>query len=231
MSLGNNSAFKKQKNRFLVLNPITVGFEQANMPAVAGIHDFDIQSLHMPYGNVLEVIGFNNRNKQTVGCTTHRISAFWLPWNDRAAVHADLNGAADYFFTSEINGCQFRVARRGPDTVRAIHSPGGGLQADHVEGSQRRSERAEALLTAAEAGASHRFTVSAPLGATVPGPAGFAGAGHMVGYDGAQSWQNIFGFRHWHICGPATWDFWYQTVAPAPGNAGYVAHAARLCAL
>ncbi len=231
MSEGNNSAFKKRKEFFLAGHPMTVGFIQANMPGAAGIYDFDIQDLAMAGGHVLEVTGFANRAKQAIGCFTHRISAYWLPWASRATVHLDIGNGADYFFTSELNGCQFRVARTGPATVRTIHVAGDSPNSALLAGSTWRNNQAQALLTPAQQVLSRRFTSSALLGAVVPGAAGAAGIGGMIGYDGAHSWQNIFGFRHWHVFGPTTWDFWYQTVALAPGGAGYIAQVARLALL
>lgn len=228
MSEGNNSAFKKQKHRFLRNHPLTVGFLETDMPDQAGIFDFDIQTRRMGGGiPILEVLGFGNRNKETIGTNTHRISAYWLPWESERAVHLDIGDAADYFFTSEINGCQFRVARRGPNTVRTIHVAGNSISTDTRVGSRWRNEQAEALLTPGQRVLSRRFTRSSLLGNNVPGPNGFQGQGTMVGYDGPHLWQNVIGFRHWHVFGPSTWEFWYQTVAN--NGAGYTAQATLLC--
>jgi hypothetical protein len=229
MTAGNNRAFKSEKSAFLHDNPLTVGFLLEDMPDQSGIYDFDIQPRGMAAGNVLEIVGFGRRTKQPTADST-RIRAFWLPWQSKQAVFCDLDDTADYFFTSEMNGCQFRVARTGANTLRAIHVAGDSPSSAIQVGSQWRNTQAENLLTAPQRLLSRRLTSSAPLGATVPGAQGVASPGSMVGYDGPHSWQNVFGFRRTHLFGGATWQFWYQTVAPAPPPAtGYVATAALLC--
>lgn len=228
MSHGNNSAFKKQKHRFLRNHPLTVGFLETDMPDQGGTFNFDIQTRRMAGGiPCLEVLGFGHRRKNTIGNTTHPIWAFWLPWASKRAEYLDIDDSANYFFTSEINGCQFRVARRGPNTVRCIHVAGDSQGTDTQVGSQWRNQQAEALLTVGERALSRRFTRSNLLGTNVPGPNGFGGQGTMVGYDGPHLWQNVFGFRHSHVFGPTTWEFWYQTVAS--NGAGFTAQAALLC--
>lgn len=223
MSNGRNAQFKSSKSAFLALHPLTVGFEEARMPAAAGIFPFDIQNRTMGYGNVLEVIGFANRAKD-VSWKSRRIEAYWLPWQSRHTVELTIGNDADYFFTSELNGCQFRVARTGPTLLKIVHVAGDSQDAAMPAGSVWRNNQARDHFTAADYALSRALTSSQLLPA--------APALGRTSYDGPHSWTNVFGFRRWHIIGAATWDIWYQTVQPVGAlRAGYTAQAHHLCTL
>ena len=188
-----------------------------------GCSRLDMQDQPMNGGVVASLVGFANRAK-AVTWKTNRISAYWLPWLSHQAVQLDIGNGADYFFTSEINGCQFRIARTGVNTLRFVHVAGDGPNSALPAGSAWRNGLAQASFTPAQYGLSRALSSSSLLG--VPAPNG------TVGYGGGHSWTNVFGFRHWHVIGPATWDIWYQTVAPIGWvGQGYAPAAHFLCTL
>jgi hypothetical protein len=216
----------KGKSTFLTQHALTVGFELAIVPPDAGIFDFDIQRRTLAdRGSVLEVLGFGNRAKEE-SRHTNRIRAYWLPWRSRHTVDVDLGADANYFFTSELNGCQFRVAPTGPHGLRAIHVAGDSQNAATAEGSTWRNAEAMGRSgTVPEYGRSRALSSSHAFGA--PGPP----ARNTVGYGGFE-WTNVFGFRHAPIFGPARWEFWYQSVERIAGTPTaapiYRPHVARL---
>lgn len=221
MSNGRNAQFMSQKSNFLVLNAITVGFLQNQVPANAGIFDFDIQPRAMGAGNVLEVLGFGHRQKG-VTWKSNRISAFWLPWASQNTVHLDIDDTADYFFTSELNGCQFRIARTGGNTLRFVHVAGDSQNSALPVGSAWRNAQAQARFTAPQYALSRSLSSSSLLGIAAPNG--------TIGYGGGNGWTNVVGFRRWHIFGNATWEVWAQHVT-APLGGGYAANAFHLCTL
>jgi hypothetical protein len=220
MSDGWNKQFTQLKSNFLVGRPITVGFNEHEVPAVAGIHDFDIEQRTLGTAQLLAVLGFGHRAK-AVTWKSNRISAYWLPWQSQDTVHMDIGDAADYFFTSELNGCQFRVARTAVNTLRIVHVAGDYPGAATAAGSQHRNVQAQARFTPAQYPLSRGLTSTALLGVPVA-------AHHSVGYGGG-SWTNVVGFRHWHVIGAATWEVWVQQVT-RPG-ANFAANAFHLCTL
>ena len=52
------------------------------------------------------------------------VSAYWLPWDTNAIAVLDLAGDADYFFTSEMTGCTFKVLTAAAKTPKVAHIPG-----------------------------------------------------------------------------------------------------------
>jgi hypothetical protein len=52
------------------------------------------------------------------------VSAYWLPWNPNAIAVLDLAGGADFFFTSQMTGCIFKVLTSSSTNPKVAHIPG-----------------------------------------------------------------------------------------------------------
>lgn len=206
MSNGYNKNFMSVKERFLDEHPITVCAVHGSIPEKQGVYEFDIQQWSNMAG-VFEIISLSAREKKRTS-SIKPILAHWLPWESQKAVYMDLNDEAKFFFTSEINGCQFKFAPLEGGTIRVIHVAGDSVNAAQAPGSQWRGvDAVKDILTKDQQGRSRRFTSSAPLGSTEVGETGSSTPGTMVGYGGNHFWQNVFGFRK-----GSNWEFWYQTV-------------------
>ncbi len=64
------------------------------------------------------------------------VSAYWLPWETSAIAVLDLAGGADYFFTSEMTGCIFKVLTSSSKTPKVAHIPGTMLPSKQVQGEK-----------------------------------------------------------------------------------------------
>ncbi len=222
MSGGQNHDFMTLKQGYLN-RPLTVGFIEATMPSDPGIYDFDIQRRGMAGTFVYEVIGYTHRAKGH-SRFAERIRAYWLPWKTKKSVPLDIGNDADYFFTSELNGCQFRLAAIDGDQLRAIHIAGDSINSALPEGSQWRCKQGNALVR--EGGGDK--TLSRRLSSSIPfGQSGTDRSGAFFGYqDEDISWTNVFGFRVANGLGVASWEFHFQTVSLQ--DHGFVATATQM---
>jgi hypothetical protein len=146
MSDGLNALFKTQKSVFLQNNIVSVMglLPEAIQPAHNDtVVNFDLRHKQTATGaRVVEVIPFLQR-AHTQSATrfglkaptwkSQRVKAYWLRWRASATVTMTLDGQADYFFTSELGGCQ----------VVAVGGPGGTVQVAHVAGNQPPAWRAQ----------------------------------------------------------------------------------------
>jgi hypothetical protein len=206
MSDGLNHSFKTLKHRFLDNHLVTICSSSvdtgegavSNMPKQSGVYDFDLQEISYLSGKVVEVVGHGFRNKETTW-KSKRVSAYWLPWASSKAVAIDLEDDADYFFTSELNGCQIRVAALGEGNVKVIHVAGDGQNSATHEGSLWRSREAKKLLSPTQAKSSRRLSSLVPMRKDRTKYTGYMG-------DDVQ-WTNVFGFRR-----EEQWEIWTQIV-------------------
>ncbi|MDB5871799.1 MAG: hypothetical protein JWQ07_1241 [Ramlibacter sp.] len=219
MSDGQNKRFKSEKDVYLAAQPVTVGFLEATMPDQSGIFNFDIQPRTMNGLTVMEILGFDERTK-AVTWKSSRISAYWLPWKSEDTVSLDIANGADYFFTSELNGCQFRIAPVG-NQLRIVHVAGNYQGSATAQGSLDRNRYARQEFTQAQYRRSRALTSTTPIGQRSRFPG-------TRGYDGPHAWTNVFGFRRTQFFGPSTWHVWYQTVQRDDNAGRYVAAAYRL---
>ena len=215
MTAGLNSEFKNMKGAFLRNRPITVGMFLNTMPATAGIGEFDIQPRQMQGGHVYEVLQMSLRTKKQSRWKTHAIQAYWLPWQSQQAVSLDIGDQADYFFTSELNGCQFRIARTGNRSLRIVHTAGDGPSSATAAGTAWRDNKAQSAFSQHAHFLASRTLSSSRLVTDPPTATG------KYGYDGNHSWTNVVGFRLSRFPRRARWDVWYQTV---DGNYNFIAY-------
>jgi hypothetical protein len=135
------------------------------------------------------------------------IKAYWLPWKSKAASEIELGDDANYFFTSQLGGCQMRVVRKTPGgKTKVLHIAGNvgkGTGGEGPEGTAWRAEQAQKALTRrGELGRSRAFS------STVPEPSGYKRAAELV---------NFVGFKGKFRVGKPEkemirWDFWAQKV-------------------
>ena len=52
------------------------------------------------------------------------VNAYWLSWEKKKAVPLDIGNAADYFFTSQMTGCRFKVLTKGAQNPKVAHIAG-----------------------------------------------------------------------------------------------------------
>jgi hypothetical protein len=162
----------------------------------------------MPGGKVVQVVGFAGREKEPTW-KSNRVAAYWLPWESRKAVAIDLLDGADYFFTSELNGCQIRVAAI-EGGVRVIHVAGDGPHPEEKEGSLWRHREAMKHLTTKQGKRSRR------LSSTIsPDDATKKATGYKTD---DKIWVNVVGFRR-----NEQWEIWSQIVegGDTPETAAY----------
>jgi hypothetical protein len=206
MSDGLNALYKDQKNVFLNHNFVTVmplqGKKQnIDISPEETLIDIDLRHGARSGDKVVEVLPFSLRtqekpNGKAATLMSNRIKAYWLRWESKSAVSLTLGSDADYFFTSELNGCQI-VAVGGPDgTLKVSHIAG------NKDGSAWRRARANSFIAKEGApGAESRRLSSASDNPGVPA------------YDNDDVlWTNVVGFRTKPLCGAQFWELYHQVV-------------------
>lgn len=125
MSEGHNRRFKGDPRGYLGRHLIhTTRMEQAGAMDLVNAQDnpnlveFDLR----PVNGEVQLVPYYLRGKM-VSRHTHLIRAYWLPWASRATAELVIGGAANYFFTSQLSGCQMRFVS-APGGVRMLHIAG-----------------------------------------------------------------------------------------------------------
>jgi hypothetical protein len=194
MSNGLNAIFQSQKEVFLRHHVLSVmGFreDEDQPPENATVTDFDLQLIRTRAGaaRYVEVIPHARRTKAATW-KSKRVTAYWLRWSSRATTTLVLDGAADYFFTSELGGCQ----------VVAEPQAGGRVRVGHIAGDLDqawRTREAENFPRARRLSSTRSHHDNIP--AYQPDNSNIA-------------WANVVGFRHNPWRGPQRWELWYQIV-------------------
>jgi hypothetical protein len=205
-----NADYMKLKHLFLAKHAVMVNGDMAEhgaiqrlkyMPEDPDTYEFDLQHSTGSLKSV-EVIAFANRRKKPDG-KSKKVFAYWLPWQSQKAVHIDLGGDADYFFTSQLDGCQIRVAAL-KEGIRVIHVAGNGGEApETAQGSLWRKLEAKKLLTKEQYKRSRRLSSLVSPEKETTSAAGYAMPD--------MAWTNVFGFRR-----NDQWELWTQIVTFDP---------------
>lgn len=190
---GMNWKFLRDTSKFLREHAILEAPRHAAGPPAQGIVEFDLEPIGA--GPAVRIGDFANRGK-VAGRTASRISAYWLPWQPRGVSQIQLGDRADYFFTSQLAGCQIRIVPSMPRYVGTNHP-----LIMHIAGDMKprdsatnaiawRNLQARLHLSAAQ------FQISRALSSSKIG---------QYGYDGEM--VNVVGFiRRFQ------WQFWAQQV-------------------
>ncbi|RCW89010.1 hypothetical protein [Paracoccus lutimaris] len=188
MSGGYNKKFVTKKEAF-VMEHVFVGAVRPDvLPTQSGIFRFSIQD-SASFKGCLEIV---ERAEGSGG-----IEAYWLPWEPGRVVSIDVAKDAKFFFTSRLDGCQFRAAALDGKTVKMMHVAGDRTGIGTT--TETRNTAAQEELNDKKAwGRSRALSMSIEPGQEGPY--------RQVGYGGDISWCNVFGFRS----GKA-WHIWYQT--------------------
>ena len=217
MSDGLNALFKTQKSVFLQNNIVSVMglLSEAVQPG----HDdtvvnFDLRRKQTATGvPLVEVLPFLQRahaqsatrlRLKAPTWKSNRVKAYWLRWRASKTVSMTLDDEADYFFTSELGGCQ----------VVAVGAPGGTVHVAHIAGNQPPAWRAQEANTFAAGRAARRLSSTGASG-TVPG---------YQPNNSNVAWANVFGFRTKPLIGAQSWQLWYQVVENQNGGAQLSIH-------
>lgn len=200
-----------ERENYLARQPLLISEHPEMLPDDKGPADFDIQdSIH----GSAEVVRFESRTKNPTRYS-NRIRAFWLPWLSRGTMHLDIDNSADFFFTANLNGCQFRAAPTGPHHLRTVHVAGNMKNARNAKGSALRTRESDKRLRAVAediVGRPRSLTVSLPLGESDDQGEG----GIRYGYEHDDVSRTIVvGFRSDLANGHSKWDIWYQSVGRA----------------
>jgi hypothetical protein len=228
MSDGLNKAFKNTKQAFLRLAPISVmGLLAAGRELTwkhkgrtwhrtievpdTGRHDFNLEYASQfnatispkMEGGYVHVVPREVRTG-VGGIFSHSVNAYFLRWASRKTTSMVLGNDADYFFTSQLNGCQVRVAPTSDGSgTKVLHIAGDGPSAA-ARLNPWRDEQARSVLSEWENARSRRFSSTDPVD----------------GYHDA-FWANVFGFRR----GRNDWEMWTQIVDYSMADDRYVVRA------
>jgi hypothetical protein len=192
MSNGLNAIFQSQKEVFLRHHVLSVmGFREEDIqpPENATVTDFDLQLIRTRAGaRYVEVIPHAIRTKEATW-KSKRVKAYWLRWRSRATTTLVLDGAADYFFTSELGGCQ----------VVAEPQAGGKVRVGHIAGDKDQAWRT-------------REAANFPLARRLSSTTRYNDNPAYQPDNSNIAWANVVGFRHNPWRGPQRWELWYQIV-------------------
>ena len=189
-----NTSFRKEKEAFLKRNIFLGAARPDVLPNKSGVYYFNIQK-SASFSGCLEIVECQKSDVITA------IQAYWLPWAPGKILSIDAAGEANYFFTSQLTGCQFRATALNKKTVKMMHVAG-DISAIG-ETTKTRNDEVEKLLDADQWKRSRALSIS-----LAPGKQGDWG---RVGYGGDASWCNVFGFRK-----HGSWKIWYQTYERDP---------------
>jgi hypothetical protein len=189
---GMNKRFMSDPAAFLRTTAIfEAGMFGANPPA-QGLATLDLR----PYGAAVRLDSFAQRGK-AAGAHSHQILAHWLPWQSRGTAEIQLDNGANYFFTSQLAGCQIRIIPGAPrGTGRTNHPIVRHIAGDRLDprgdvtGTLWRNQQAAHNVTAPV------FARSRALSSTGIGARGYNGEG-----------VNVVGFVSW-----MRWKFWAQQI-------------------
>jgi hypothetical protein len=192
---GLNRRFKSNTAAFLAATPITLGFEgYGGVAPPLGLVTFDLKPhARFPEIAVLDLMATRGKVETL---RTRRIRAHWLPWQASGTTSIQLDGTADYFFTSQVAGCRVVVipapARRiGTNHPRVLHIAGNAqLPVGDDNGSHWRTQSMLANTTLAEQGRARSLSSTTPMIALAPVPLGYRGEGvNVVGFIKNMAWQ------------------------------------------
>lgn len=180
---GLNKRFKDDPRKFLQHTAILEGMSLMANPAPAqGVHEFDLR----PYQVSAAKLDLFSARGAPASDKSSKISAHWLPWIQSGTTRITLNDKAEYFFTSQLAGCQIRVV---PATGGGVH-PDVMHIAGNTGGSEWRAKQAAANTTPDELARSRALSTSGK------GAAGYSGEG-----------VNVVGFMR-----KGAWEFWGQQI-------------------
>ncbi len=182
---GLNRRFKNHTQQFLRTTPIIESLRHMTHAPAQGVVEFDLE----PYQKNAARIGvFAERGKNPTR-RSHRIRAYWLPWQPNGTSTIQLGDQADYFFTSQLAGCQIRIVP-GPyrfgrtNHPRVLHIAGNVTPAHDPTGASWRNQQAQNNLDHAALGRSRA------LSSTGGGSRGYQGEGvNVVGFIRLAQWQ------------------------------------------
>ncbi len=193
MSDGLNKLFMNQKSNFLRENVLSVmGMRPEAIQPAHNDHvcNFDLQHRTTPTGaRVVELMPYAHRTK-TVTWKSNHVTGYWLRWRSEATVEMVLDSAADYFFTSELGGCQVVAAALGNGQVRVGHIAGNKGRAFRTAEAQRFPALRRQLSSSHAYGTNPAYQ---PDNSDV-------------------AWANVIGFREKPAFGTQRWTLWYQIV-------------------
>jgi hypothetical protein len=181
---GLNRQFKNSTEDFLRHTPIFESMRHMAHPPAQGVVEFDLE----PYHGGARIGEFATRGTAAT-YRTRRIAAYWLPWQTQGTASIQLGGLAEYFFTSQLAGCQIRIvpapARFGrTNHPQVMHIAGDSPRGPaDPHGTNWRAAQATAALTPAQMGRSRA------LSSTGLGNLGYHGEGvNVVGFKRLGAW-------------------------------------------
>lgn len=188
---GMNREFIADPPRFLRRRAIALAFEaRENGAPPQGLVTFDLRP-DARDANYVFMDVMADRDKDPTW-KTKSIRAHWLPWQGGATTSIQLDGRANYFFTSQIAGCRIVVipgpARRvGTNHPRVMHIAGDGRQNDQdVNGNAWRTAQMNANTTVAERGRARALSSTG----NVLTPLGYQGeCVNVVGFISYMKWR------------------------------------------
>jgi hypothetical protein len=137
MSEGLNKLFLTRKYVFLQQNVISMGelkSQHALQLTDNGVQEFDLRHATSGKARIIEVIPFRLRRDpaatkelklKAATNKSKQVTAYWLCWSRSDTSELVLADEADYFFTSQLDGCQI-VAKDG--------GGGGKVAVTHIAG-------------------------------------------------------------------------------------------------
>ena len=183
---GLNLRFKRSTEKFLRTTPIFESPRHVVGPPAQGVVEFDLEPQH---GTAARIGEFATRGKAATA-DSNRIRAYWLPWQSQGTSQIQLGGLAEYFFTSQVAGCQIRIV---PSPYRfgqtnhplVLHIAGDRLDPNNGDpvGTIWRNQQAQNALTVPQ------FGRSRALSSTGAGNRGYTGEGvNVIGFIRLSAW-------------------------------------------